>query len=268
MARLAIISGQGSLPVALAAANPDALVITLQGVSHDHSVETREHRFEALGALFDDMRAEGVNEVVLAGGMARPSLDPSAFDTFMQATAPRLMAAFQQGDDQLLRLVITLFEEQGFAVRGAHDVLPSLTADLGQMAGPTPSESDLKDAAKAADILRTLAPLDVGQGVTVAAGLCLGIETLQGTDALLDYVGRTPSHLRRAPGVFVKAPKAGQDLRVDMPTIGPATVARVAKAGLAGIVVAAGRVLILDRAATFKAAENAGVFLLGAEDLG
>jgi len=266
MSRLAIISAKGLLPVELARAVPDALIVTLKGVEHDQTGPVHEHQFEKLGALFVDLKAEGVSDVVFAGGMSRPALDPSAFDDFMQATAPRLMAAFGQGDDALLRLVVSLFEENGLTVRGAHEIL-EITAKTGLIAGPAPDEVSLKDAERGAEILRVTSSLDVGQGVVVAGGLCLGIETLQGTDAMLAFVADTEAHLRRAKGVFVKAPKAGQDLRVDMPAIGPDTIRNVAQAGLAGVALAAGRVLVLDRDVTLKLAEDLGVFVYGLEGL-
>ncbi|MFY0597258.1 MAG: UDP-2,3-diacylglucosamine diphosphatase LpxI [Cognatishimia sp.] len=266
MGRLAIISAKGLLPVELARAVPDALIVTLKGVAHDQSGPVHEHQFEKLGALFVDLKSEGVSEVVFAGAISRPNLDPAAFDDFMQATAPRLMVAFGAGDDALLRLVVSLFEENGLTVRGAHEIL-EITAKTGLIAGPAPDEVSLRDAARGADILSAMSSLDVGQGVVVAGGLCLGIETLQGTDAMLGFVADTPEHLRRAKGVFVKAPKAGQDLRVDMPAIGPDTIRNVAQAGLAGVALAEGRVLVLDREVTLKLAEDLGVFIYGLEGL-
>lgn len=262
MSDLAILAFSGALPQMLRAACPDAQVVVFKSTSHDMAAPVLEHRFEKLGALFDDLRQRGVSRVVLAGGLSRPPLNPADLDPFMLSLAPRIVAAMQGGDDAILRLVIEVFEDQGFAVIGAHELLPDLTAKAGLLAGPAPSPQELSDAARAADILMALSPLDVGQGAVVAGGLVLGIETIQGTDFLLDCAARTPPHLRRAKGVHLKAAKRGQDLRVDMPAIGPATVAAAAKAGLAGIVIEAGRVLILDRAATCQAAEDAGVFIL------
>ena len=262
--RLAILAGGGALPAALAVAAPDALCISFAGIPHQLCNVTHEHHFEKLGALFSDLKSEGVSDVVFAGSMSRPPLDPAAFDPVMMTLAPRLLSAMQGGDDALLRLVIQIFEEQGFTVRGAHEIAPQLTVAEGVFAGPDPSDAALTDADRGADILNALAPVDVGQGCVVAGGLCLGIETIQGTDALLRFVADTPKPLRRnAKGVFVKAPKRGQDLRVDMPAIGPETVRNAAAAGLEGIVLQAGGVLILDRQNTIEAAEKAGVFIMG-----
>lgn len=261
---LAVIAGEGALPGLVLAANHGAWMVRIEGVeAQNPGAPEIAARFEELGRLFDDLRAAGIETVCMAGAMTRPALDPMAFDPRMRALAPRLMAAMQGGDDALLRLVIAVFEEEGFAVCGAHEVVPGLTAGPGLLAGPAPDRAARDDAQRAAAILAALGPLDVGQACVVAGGLCLGIETVQGTDFLLEQVAATDPRLRRgAKGVLVKRPKPGQDLRVDMPAVGPDTLRRAAAAGLAGVSVAAGAVLILDRAATLAAADEAGLFLL------
>ena len=260
--RLAILACAGDLPVLLHKANPDALVVTLEGIPSDLT-GMEHHRLEQIGGLFEAMKAQGVTEMIFAGALTRPAFDPTAFDAQMMAVAPRLMAAMSLGDDGLLRTVIDIFEEQGFAVRGVKDVMPELVAEGGLAIGPEPSNADEADITRAATILQQIAPLDIGQGCAVLGGQCLGIETVQGTDALLRFVSETPDQYRRrgARGVYVKAAKTGQDLRIDMPTIGAKTVSAVAAAGLAGMVVEADRVLILDRDATVQAALDAGIFL-------
>lgn len=262
--RLAILSGSGVLPRLLLAANPSAFVVTFKGVTAD--VSGHAASFEKMGALFDTLRNEGVTQVVFAGSMARPALNPMRFDSKMLRLAPRLMAAMKQGDDGLLSTVIEIFEAEGFAVIGAHQAAPALTVRAGLIAGSRPKKPALADAARALDILTTLAPLDIGQGCVVSGGLCLGIETLQGTDALLRFVGETPTHLRRGGGgVLFKAPKSDQELRVDMPAIGVETVRAANAAGLDGIVIAAQKVLLLDRPAIETAVNTAGMFLLAQE---
>lgn len=264
--KLAILACAGALPVAIAKANPDAMIITLEGIPSDLEGQSHRHRLEKIGALFAAMKEAGVERMVFAGSLVRPALDPSAFDAEMAALAPRLMAALQMGDDGLLRTVIEVFEEQGFSVVGAHQVLPSLTAEPGLHVGPEPDQTTTADITRATEILRGIAPLDVGQTCVVAGGQCLGIETVQGTDALLQFVAATPPEFRRDyRGVLVKAAKAGQDLRIDMPTIGPRTIDAVAGAGLAGLVIEAGKVMILDRDTTLQAVRDKGIFLVASE---
>ena len=128
-----------------------------------------------------------------------------------------------------------------------------------------PTAADIADADRAAKIVEGLGALDLGQGAVVAQGLCLAVAALPGTDAMLAFAALHDPALRPNPkgarGVLYKAPKPGQDRRIDLPAIGPETVAGAARAGLAGIAWEAGGVLLLDRDATVAAAAAAGLFL-------
>jgi DUF1009 family protein len=258
---LAILACGGALPVQISEAYPNAKCLSLKGIPHFLGDRTEEHQIEKLGGLFDAMKEARISRVVFAGGLTRPELSPDEMDPVTRSLAPRLMAAMQGGDDYALGQVIEIFEEQGFAVVGAHELLPELTAEDGLQIGTVPSETDLRDAARGWDILNALSPLDVGQGCVMAGGQCLGIETVQGTDFLLKSVTVTPEAVRGTGGVYIKAAKRGQDLRVDMPAIGPKTVAAVAAAGLSGMVIETGRVMIVDRKNALEAVEKAGIFL-------
>lgn len=245
MARIGIIAGQGNLPLLLKSAHPDAFVAGLAGAT----VPEVEHwvEFEKLGHLFEALRTAGVQEVVFAGATQRPQFDPAKLDDVTRALLPRLMPAMSQGDDAVLRVVMDEFAAQGFTMRGAHEVLSHLTLVDGQVFGAAPNEGQHRDAKIGRDHLAHLSALDIGQGIVIENGLCLGVETLQGTDALLGFVGQTDHSLRRGAGVLIKMPKRDQDLRADMPVIGRATVEAAHRAGLSGIAVAAGAVMVLDQ---------------------
>ncbi len=255
MGRLAIIAGSGALPGLVAAANP-AVIVRLAGVDSDAQGEAViAARLERLGQLFDDLHGAGVTDICLAGAMRRATFDTSALDEATEALLPRVMSAQARGDDALLRDIMAIFEEQGFTLRGAHDLRPDLVAPLGALAGQA---DQVGDAARARAVLAALGPLDVGQAAVAAKGQMLGIETLQGTDAMLRHVADTAPGSR---GVLVKRAKPGQDLRVDMPAIGPETIALAARAGLSGIELQAGHVLLLDPKAVIAAARGHGLNL-------
>ncbi len=261
MGRLAILGGAGQLPVALQQRYPHAIAVGFQGMQTE-MVDPRTVAFEKLGSLFDMLAEEGVDQVCMVGGLSRPNLNPAEFDAGMHEIAPRLMGAMAGGDDGLLREIISIFEERGFTTKGIHALLPELVAEEGVLTTAGPSDQDLADISRADAILRALSPVDVGQAVVVAGGLCLGIETIQGTDALIRHVSSTPDRLRRAAGVLVKRPKKGQDLRVDMPTIGPATVQNVADAGIAGLAITPELVLLVDKPAMIELANRLGLFIV------
>lgn len=242
MGRRAIIAGAGALPGLLADAGP-ALIVRFQGAPGGTDGADLVARFEQLGVLFDTLKAQAVTELCLAGAMRRVDFKTDALDATTRAIVPRLSAAMGQGDDALLRMIVAMFEEQGFTILGAHDLRPDLVMPQGLLVGQI---ADGPDAARARAVLSALGPLDVGQAAVAAGGQIIGLETLQGTDALLHFVAET---VPGSGGVLVKRAKPGQDLRVDMPAIGPDTVALAARAGLSGIELQAGHVLLLDPAA-------------------
>lgn len=270
---LAIVAGRGVLPRLIAEdcrrrGRPYA-VVAFHGVpldwTEDHPVLAAE--FEKPGRLFSGLRAQGCRDVVFAGGMARPGLNPLRFDLTMLRLAPRVLLGLRSGDDAALRLVAEIFESEGLRLVGAHALLGDLLAPEGVLSRAQPSEADRADAARAAELVAALGASDVGQGAVVAQGLCFGLETIQGTDAMLDFVARTGGAFRPDPtgarGVLYKAPKPGQDWRLDLPAIGPDTLRAAAAAGLGGVVVQAGGVLLLGRAETVAAADANGLFLWG-----
>lgn len=255
MTRTAIIAGQGALPRLLAEVLDAPSIHAPEGFAPD--VPAQAFRFERLVPLLDRLVADGVERVVFAGAVRRPRLDPEAFDPRTAALVPRV-AAMGQGDDGLLRELIAIFEEWDLPVVGVDAIRPDLIPQAGVLAG-APSARDHADAARAAQILAVTGPLDIGQGCVVAGGLCLAIETLPGTAPMLDFVARARGAHRG--GVLFKAPKPGQDRRIDLPALGPDTITQASAAGLSGIAFAAGGVLVLDRAATVAAADEAGLFL-------
>ena len=262
--KLAILSGAGQLPVMIKHAHPDAHVIGFEGMPTELADVAQFHRFERLGALFADLRDCSVTHIVMAGAMSRPDFAPDLLDAYTKSALPALMAAMAHGDDYLMRHLIALIEGQGFSVIGAHSLL-SLTQPAGVLAGQVHADVE-RDIARADQVLKTLSPLDVGQGVVVENGLVLGIETLQGTDALLSFVSATAPNLRGPiGGVFVKRPKAGQDLRVDMPTIGPNTIDLMGKAGLSGIVITPDACVVVDVQQTIERANSQSIFIVAAE---
>lgn len=259
---LAVIAGSGELPVRLVD-ETDAIWVKLNNVHTDiHSEPEITAQFERLGDLFSNLKAAGVQQICFAGAMGRPKLDPSLFDAATLKLMPRLVPLLQSGDDALLRGVIEIFEENGFSVRAPHDLLPGLLVEIGVLTRAHPDARDKQDALKGREILQTLSAHDIGQGCVVCSGQVLGIEALYGTDAMLDSIAQLrQSRQPSVNGVFVKRAKDGQDLRIDLPTIGPDTVDKAVKADLSAICLQAGYVQILDRKEVLDRADAAGLVI-------
>lgn len=262
MSKIAIISGAGRLPAALAETLETPLICALEGFPPEGLEADLTFRVERLVPFLRALSDRGIDRVIFAGAVSRPRLDPSLFDMGTAQMVPRLLAAMQGGDDATLRVVIALFEEAGFEVVGVPDVAPGLFLAPG-VYGATVSDADQADAARAAAIVAALGAVDVGQGAVVAQGLCLAVETLPGTDQMLDFVAKTARRLNPAGarGVFYKSAKPGQDRRIDLPTIGLETLTRAQAAGLVGIAFPASDVIVLDMKNVLQQAEKLGIFL-------
>ena len=261
--RLALIAGRGRLPALVAEAAPGALVCEMEGNPSDASGERLRWRVERLGTLLAGLRERGVEAVCLCGALRRPGLDLAAVDGATMPLLGRLMAALPRGDGATLRAATALFEEAGLRVVAPHEVRPDLLPPEGVLEGEIPPDAP-RDAERAAGILRALGAADVGQGCVVAQGQCLAVEALPGTDHMLGVVaglGARRPDPGRGRGLLMKAPKPGQDRRVDLPAIGPETVREAAEAGLAGVVIEAGGVLVLDLDDARREAREGGLFL-------
>ncbi len=272
---LAILAAGGSVPfhvaTAATAAGRNVLVIGLEGEVEDRlqSFHYQAIKWGQLGRIEEYVSAHGAREIVLIGSVSkRPDFRNLGLDLRTLRLLPRILKGMVGGDDTVLSNLIAYLEERGFRVIGAHEVAPELVAGAGQFAGPRASQAMLDDARIAMNAARVIGEHDIGQGAVVVNGLVVAVEAAEGTDAMLERVGDLHARGRvkwtGRLGVLAKCSKPRQDLRVDMPTIGPRTVTGAAKAQLAGIVIEAGRVMIAERAETLKAAEESGTFILAA----
>ena len=275
--RLAIIAGNGLLPVYVAAAaragGEDPFILLLKneaGQPFDgfDSAEISIADVAGFGRIF---REKGIDRIVLSGGVKRR---PDWRDVRPNWKAlwklPGVIAALGGGDDALLQAAIGLLEAQGCRVVGAHDIAPGLLTRLGPLGLPAPSADDLRDIDRASEAARRLGELDIGQGAVSIGGRVVALEGVEGTDRMLERVTSLRAEGRisaRRKGVLVKLCKPQQDMRADLPTIGPSTVENAINAGLAGIAVEAGRSLVLEEEKMIAAANAAGLFVCGI-DLG
>lgn len=266
--RLGIIAGGGDLPRQVATtcrrAGQSFFVIALEGQGAEAwltpDLPYGIFRLGAAGAMLDRLRAEGVTEIVLAGSVRRPSLADLRPDWYAARFFARL-GLKAMGDDGLLRAVASLLEEEGFRVVAVQSLIADLLMPVGILTRVEPDEQGLADIAHGLSVSHALGAVDVGQAVVVQGGLVLGVEAIEGTDAL---IARCDGLKRAGTGpVLVKRAKPGQDRRLDLPTIGPDTVAACIAAGFAGIAAEAGGTLFVGREAAVAIADAAGLWIKG-----
>jgi UDP-2,3-diacylglucosamine hydrolase len=269
-----VIAGGGAMPFAVAeslkARGLDPILFALKGVCDATAAARFRHHWITVGQygrakkLF---RAENCKNLVFIGTLVRPSLSEIRLDWATLRVMGRVWSAYRGGDDHLLSGVGRIFEQDGFRLLGLKEVAPDLLMPEGCVTQKMPDKNAMSDVVRGREVLRALSPFDVGQAAVVIDNHVVGVEGIEGTDELLKRVADLRAGGRiRAPagrGVLVKAPKSGQDLRFDLPTVGSRTVEGAAAAGLAGLAVIAGNTVVADPQAMIETADAAGLFVNG-----
>lgn len=266
-----ILAGGGALPREIADAVSEsgrrAVIVGLEGEADPAAFGAHKVimvNWGQIGRMIRSFKAEGVTDLVIVGRVTRPDLRRLKTDFGFYRSLPRIFRIVAAGgDDNVLRRVVRFFEGHGFTVRGPDAIAPGLVIGEGVLGRHMMSGSHASDVALGLDIVGRLAPFDVGQAAVVRGGRVLAIEGVEGTDAMLERVVHRRDSRAAAGGVLVKRPKPGQELRIDMPAIGPNTVARAVEAGLAGLAVAAGATLAAERVELVRRADAQGIFVAG-----
>jgi DUF1009 family protein len=215
-----------------------------------------------VGRMLATWRSAGCRDLVIAGAMRRPNLLRVRVDLGVFRAIRTALRLTRGGDDSILRRVIAFFEREGFRVLGPHEVAPHLLAGAGPLGGREPTEAEWQAIARASAAIADLGRFDVGQAAVASPDRLVAMESVRGTDAMLRLLaaeGARPDEVR----VLVKLPKPGQELRIDLPTIGPETVRHARESRLSGIAVASGQSLVIARDEVIHDAEQAGLFVLG-----
>jgi DUF1009 family protein len=270
--RIGIIAGSGSLPREVAESivgrGGSVHVVMVSGAA-DPSLAMFPHtvvNWAQPGRTTAALKAAGVRDVVMLGGFQRPDFRTARPDfAFFQVLPSVLRFLKAGGDDAVLRGLVALFERRGLRVVGVNDVASDLLVTDGVLAGPEPSAGALADAEKGFALIAALGRYDIGQAAVIANGRVEAIEGAEGTDRMLNRVAsvRGAAGSTSAGGVLVKRPKPGQDLRVDLPAIGPDTIDNIVAAGLSGVAAMAGHVLAAERERMSALADARDVFVVG-----
>jgi DUF1009 family protein len=269
-----LIAGGGVMPFAVAdsltARGIDTVVFALKGACDPLAAGRFRHHWISVGQLGRAeklFRAENCQNLIFIGTLVRPALSEIRLDWGTLRVLGRVWAAFRGGDDHLLSGIGRILEQDGFRMMGIKDVAPELLMPEGCVTLKSPDENAVADIARGREVLRALSPFDIGQAVIVIDGHVVGVEDIEGTDGLLARVARLRAEGRirakAARGVLVKAPKNGQDLRFDLPTVGSRTVEGAKAASLAGIAIIAGNTVVVEPQAMVEAADAAGLFVTG-----
>ncbi len=267
--KIGLIAGSGALPEQIIKScislNKKIFVIALEGsFDKNDSLQNVPHiilNISEVGKAIDSLRKQGIKHIIMAGGIKRPQFSQLKPDLAGVKLLAQISAAKLRGDNSLLVTVIKFFESMKFVIIGVDQLLQEVLIPHGKLGRIAPDRRALADIQLGKEIARQIGNLDIGQGVVVQNGVVLGIEAIEGTDALLERCGSL--RLENAGGVLVKMKKPMQDTRIDLPAIGVDTVINAHKAGLCGIAIESGSALVIEKAEVAAAADKLRMFVVG-----
>ena len=261
--RVALIAGEGALPVAIARKLSEEgtppLILTLRDdleTFRPLAGKLVRLRAPSLGRCVREIKTWGAGALIMAGRVPKRVIYclPLLFDPLTRSVLARSL----RDDHSLLGSIVDAFEREGIQVLPYWQILPEFLAAEGRLAERDPTEKEWADVNCGREILRVTLPCSFGQAVVVADGSVVAVEAMEGTDAMIERAGQLAGR-----GTVVKMMRTDQDLRYDLPTIGPGTLESMHRAGLTCLAVEAGRTLIVESDVTLSLAGKYGIAVVG-----
>lgn len=265
MGKIGLIAGNGRFPVIFAKEaslmGHEVIAVAHKGESlpdvEKYCAKTVWIKVGQLGKLISVFKEEGVRDAVMAGGITKTRLFT---DVIPDWRAVKLLASVKdKKDDAILRAIAGDLEREGIQIRDSLSYLSSLLVTEGVLTRKKPDKQQIEDVEFGWNIAKKIGELDIGQTVVVRKSTVLAIEAIEGTDSAIERGGR----LCDGGAVVVKVCKPGQDLRFDLPTIGPDTIRKMSDVKAALLAVEAGKTILIDREETLSLANQEGISIIG-----
>ncbi|MBQ7193099.1 MAG: UDP-2,3-diacylglucosamine diphosphatase LpxI [Synergistaceae bacterium] len=243
---ISLIAGAGRLPVEIArklSHSQQSTLILSMGADVEElrtlNAKIIRVKLPSLSMAIREIKASGSNQLILAGLIPKKLMFSPCwlFDKLSRQTLRKAL----HDDHSLIGAIVQAFEEAGIKVLPYWQILQEFIAGPGKLSERQPTEKEVHDIEYGHEILKSTLPLSFGQSVCVADGSVVAIEAMEGTDRMILRAGEISHH-----GVVVKMMKSTQDMRYDLPTVGPKTLENMHKAGLTCLAVEAGKTLILE----------------------
>jgi len=278
---LGLIAGNGQFPfLLLDAARALGLRVVVAAIKEETSPEMNERAAREpegvsvhwlslgeLSRLIEMFKREGVTRAVMAGQVKHKQIYSSIRPDWRLAKL--LLNLRTRNTDMLLGAVAKVLEDEGITLMSSTAFLEPMLAPVGVLTDRGPDETERGDIEYGLKVARGIAGFDLGQTVVIAAGACVAVEAMEGTDAtiarageIFRTLGEEASTLERRLTV-VKVAKPNQDMRFDVPVVGVPTIDAMRAAGATCLCVEAGRTLLFDRVAMIAAANADGIAILG-----
>lgn len=261
--KTALIAGTGELPKIVLEHLGQAFVVSFEGSLNESVAANFTCNMGQIGAVLAKLKEVGAEQVVFAGGINKPKirdlkLDKEASKLLAKIATAKLFGKLP-GDDAIFKAILKYLDNNGVAVVGVDEVVPSLLAEKGVLGAVEPTAEQLASIEIGKKAAKELGKKDIGQAVVVCGNEVVAREDDSGTDAMLQSVAKT----KHQNAILLKCKKPQQDRRIDLPSIGVKTIERLAQLGFAGVAVEAGDSIVIQKNAVVTRANELGIFVLG-----
>ena len=263
--RIGLIAGNGRFPI-IFADNARKLGYHVSAVAHEGETEPelashvdRIHwiKIGQLNKLIKAFKADGVHQAVMLGGIKKTHVFTTVRPDFRTLAMATRLALWK--DDDILREFAKELEREGIAICESTFGLEGILVEEGSLTERTPSEKEWEDIRYGWEVAHDIGRLDIGQCVVIKDRVVVAVEAVEGTDGAIKRGGE----LAKEGAVVVKRSKPQQDLRFDLPAIGPRTIEVMASVKASVLAVEAGRTILLDREIMLDRARSSRIAIVG-----
>lgn len=263
--KIGLISGDGDIPLLLVEAwktqGITPIIVNLTGRTDFGDVCETSFSMGQVGHIVSYLKSHDVTDLVIIGKVSRPNFFKLRADiTGFKLIAQLLMDKMTRGDDGLLKFVRRALEGYGFCIQSAQDFLPQLLCPEGVLTKIAPMAYEMTSISTGFSVAKTHGQMDKGQSVVLCDGTVSGVEGIEGTNYLIAHANAAGRK------ILIKVSKPQQDMALDAPTIGPATIKILSEHGFSGLVVEAESTLVIDKDIVLRLCNDADIFLVGTKD--
>ncbi len=270
--RIALISGSGELPKLiireLTMNGIEPIVFSPIGIKVNIPGSIDNILFDLFDfeGLVYELKKRFIRYLVFAGKITRKNIIDENLSTIKNfSSVMNYNINLSETDDILLRNIGIFFENQGFSILSLHEIIPDFFLKEGSITKRKPTKQDQYDIKKAIEFHKVMSKADIGQSLIVSNGLCIAIETLPGTDAMIEFVlnfkNTDKKNKNISEGILFKSLKVNQDPRFDFPVVGEKTLKNIRNAKINGLALFENRLILLNKEKLIKLADELDLFI-------
>ena len=263
--RIGLIAGNGRFPI-IFADNARKLGYFVSAVAHigEADPELEQHvdrihwiKIGQLNKLINAFKTDGIQQAVMLGGVKKTHVFTTVRPDLRAVALFARVALWK--DDDILREIAAEIERAGITICESTFGLEGILVEEGTLTSRAPTKKEWDDIRYGWEVAHEIGRLDIGQCVVIKDKVVVAVEAVEGTDGAIKRGGE----LAKDGAVVVKRCKPQQDLRFDLPAVGPRTIEIMASVNASVLAVEAGRTILLDREIMLDMARSAGIAIVG-----